>query len=440
MENAILTAVIFEWQNIIRHRNGVKRELEDRVYRAIGSRPIKIITGFRRSGKSFLVQQVARRLLDEGRVLPENLLYLNLEDFRLTEVTTPARLNQVYELFLSVSSRPGKKLLVFDEIQNVPDWDRFIRTLYEKEGTETEIILTGSNSELLAAELGSNLAGRFIEFFLLPFSYAEFLAWKGTLISSTAEFHRNRREINALFNEFLKFGGLAEAFTITDSEAKLSYLSGILSKVILDDVVRRFRVDNVVLLEKIIHFMLANAGSIISFAALTRHANALGIRTKSETVLSYCGYFVKAFTLLEVYRFSWKQRRIFSDTRKYFSVDTGLITLFRPPEENFAARLEHCVLLELLRRGEKVYFGTNDSGRELDFVVPTAERIYDKYQVTTTLSPGDEKRELGAFAQSDPYLSGGVNLLLSLDDDETSRQWQGVEIRRRNLIRWLLKL
>lgn len=78
--------------------------------------------------------------------------------------------------------------------------------------------------------------------------------------------------------------------TIVDGEAKLSYLSGILSKVILDDVVRRFRVDNVTLLEKIITYLLASAGNVTTFASLTRQAKALGFRTKSETVIAYCGY------------------------------------------------------------------------------------------------------------------------------------------------------
>lgn len=440
MDKTVISGLIFEWQNLILRRQGVTRELEERLYRAIGSRPIKIVTGFRRCGKSFLVQQVARRLLDEGRIIPENLLYLNLEDFRLAEVITPERLNEIFELFLTTVARPGKKLLIFDEIQNVASWDRFIRTLYEKEGDDVEILLTGSNSELLSSELGSNLAGRFIEFRLFPFSYREFLDSKGVRIATPADFMRGKRDLTALFHEYLKFGGLPEILTIADPESKLSYLSGILSKVILDDVVRRFRVDNVLLMEKVFHYLMASAGSTTTFASLARQARGLGIRTKNETVIAYCGYFVKALALLELFRFSWKQSRIFSDTRKFYSVDTGLITLFRPAEENQSVRLEHAVCLELIRRYGSVCYGTNDSGREIDFMVPTAGREYDKYQVATTLAPDNDKRELGAFALADPYLNEGENMLLTLDDDETARQFQGVEIKRRNLLRWLLKI
>ncbi|MEK7826908.1 MAG: ATP-binding protein, partial [Thermodesulfobacteriota bacterium] len=302
MNNDILAAVIFEWQGLVQRRQGVKRELEEKLLGAMGSRPIKIVTGFRRSGKSFLVQQVAGRLVRERLIDPANLLYLNLEDYRLMEVTTPERLNQVYELFLRLSARPGKRLLIFDEIQNVADWDRFIRTIYEKDGEETEIILTGSNSELLSSELGSYLAGRFIEFFLLPFSFREFLAYRNVQVNGKADYLRGRRDINALFTEFLNHGGLPEVFDIPSPEAKLSYLSGIVSKVILDDVVRRFRVDNVTLLEKLFHYLMAGAGSVSTFASLSRRCAAMGIKTKPETVIAYCSYLLKAFALFEVSR------------------------------------------------------------------------------------------------------------------------------------------
>lgn len=440
MNNETLAAVFFEWQRLVQQRVGIRRHLEGPIFQAMGSRPIKIVTGFRRSGKSFLVQQVARRLLDEGRIEPANLLYLNLEDFRLMEVTTPDRLNQVYELFLNTSARPGKRLLIFDEIQNVPDWDRFIRTIYERDGETTEIVLTGSNSELLSSELGSNLAGRFIEFSLLPFSFREFLAYRGISVTEQADYYRRRQELHRLFSEYLIHGGLPEMFDIPAQESRLSYLSGIVSKVILDDVVRRFRVDNVPLLEKLFHYLMAGAGCVTTFAALTRRARALGIRTKPETIIAYCGYLLKTFALCEVNRFSWKQNRVFSDTRKYYSIDPGLISLYRSPQENLALRLEHAVYLELRRRGATVFYGTNDTGRELDFLASDGGRNFDRYQVAVSLTTNDERRELGAFALADSYLQAGNNFLLSQDEGEEIRDWQGVKILRLHLVKWLLAL
>ncbi len=440
MENQVYTSLIFEWQQTVLGRKpGVRRDLEDRLFKTIGSRPIKIVTGFRRCGKSFLVQQVARRLLEAAEITLGNLLYLNLEDFRLMEVTNPDRLNHVYELFLSTSAGPGKKLLIFDEIQNVANWDRFIRTIYERDD-DIEIILTGSNSELLSSELGSNLAGRFIEFSLSPFSFREFLDYRKCLPATTSEYQRNRLTIASMFSEYLSCGGLPEVFDMPGAEAKRSYMSGIVSKVILDDVVRRFRVDNIVLLEKLFHYLMSSAGTVMTFASLTRKAKALGIQTKSETIIAYCGYLLKAFAILELSKFNWKQDRVFSDSRKYYSVDIGIISLYRAPEENLSLRLEHVVMHELIRRHGQPWYGANDSGREIDFLAHATGREYEKYQVTVSLTQEDEKRELGAFSLADPYLHNGTNLLLSMDTDETQLQWNGVPIKRKNVIKWLLGL
>lgn len=438
MNSETLSIVLFEWQSLIRQRSGVTRQVEKNIVGAIGSKPIKIVTGFRRSGKSFLVQQVARRLLDGGVIEPANLLYLNLEDFRLMEITSPAALNQAYELFLTSSAKPGRKLLIFDEIQNVPDWDRFIRTIYERDGADIEIILTGSNSELLSSELGTNLAGRYIEFSLLPFSFRAFLTYRGITIGDEGDYFRQRQEIHRLFNEYLRYGGLPEVFDINGAEARLSYLSGIVSKVILDDVVRRFQVSNIVLLEKLFHYLMAGAGNVTTFASLVRRAKALGIRTKPETVINYCSYLLKSFALCEINRFSWKQNRVFSDTRKYYSVDPGLVSLYSSMAESHSARLENVVFLELKRRGLEIFFGTNDTGRELDFLASKGDRHFDRYQVAVTLTADDERRELGAFSLADPYLKTGDNIFLSLDEGEEGLRWQDVKINSNNLIRWLL--
>ena len=151
----------------------------------------------------------------------------------------------------------------------------FIRTIYEKDGEETEIILTGSNSELLSSELGSYLAGRFIEFFLLPFSFREFLAYRNVQVNGKSRLPPWGGVISMLFHRIPESWRPPEVFDIPSPEAKLSYLSGIVSKVILDDVVRRFRVDNVTLLEKLFHYLMAGAGSVSTFASpvapLRRH-------------------------------------------------------------------------------------------------------------------------------------------------------------------------
>ncbi len=434
MKPEAIRQLIFEWQERVMTRQGVERQLEPYILDCFGSRPIKIITGFRRSGKSFLTQQVARKLITRGAVPRENLLYLNFEDYRLQECVTPGDLDQIFTLFMQTTV-PGHRLVIFDEIQNVPDWDRFVRTLYERED-DLELLLTGSNSELLSTELGSNLAGRFIEFFLFPFSFKEFLLYRNELPKNIREFERRLPAMTRLLNEYLVYGGLPEVFDIPRGEAKVSYLSGVLTKVILDDVVKRFRVEHVGLLEKLLSYLLATVGNVTSYAALVKRSANLGIPVKNSTVVDYVSYLQKSFALFETNKFSWKQSRHFSSTKKYYAVDTGLASIVRPAEENHAFRLENLVFLELKRRGLEVCYGSSDSGRELDFLARTADG-WEQYQVTDTLTDQNRRRELGSFALAAPHL-GNSQTVLTLDDADDVITHEGLQISRKGIIRWLV--
>jgi uncharacterized protein len=346
----------------------------------------------------------------------------------------PEQLDLVFTLF-DQTTVVGRRLAIFDEIQNVRYWDRFIRTLYERE-ENLEIILTGSNSELLSAELGSNLAGRFIEFFLLPFSFREFLLYRNQLPKTGLDIDRRLPALNRLFSEYLAFGGLPEVFDIPADGAKLSYLSGVLTKVVLDDVVKRFRVEHVGLLEKLLTYLLATVGNVTSYSSLAKKSAALGVPLKNSTVIDYVSYLIKSFALFETGKFSWKQSRHFATSRKYYAVDTGLASIVRPVEENRSFRLENLVFLELLRRRTEICYGSSDTGREIDFLARSGD-IWEQYQVADTLTDDNRKRELGAFALAAPHL-GGNRVLLTLDNEEGIVNYDGVEVIRRNLVRWLL--
>ena len=223
MNEEELSIIIYDWQSFLfSNEEGIEREAEEIILESIGSIPMKIITGFRRSGTSFIVQRIARKLLTAKRFVRENFLYLNFEDFRLAQVLDAKDLSRVYEFFLTRIAKKGKKLIILDEIQNVNGWDKWIRTIYEKE-KDIEIILTGSNSQLLSQELGTNLAGRHIEFFIFPLSFREFLLYRQITGKQEKVFLKNRQEIRTLFFEFLKFGGLPEVIDIRNEESKLSY-------------------------------------------------------------------------------------------------------------------------------------------------------------------------------------------------------------------------
>lgn len=439
MDKNEIIGLIYEWQGLILKRGGVERIIEPRVFADIESKPIKIITGFRRTGKSFLTQRLAQRLVREGKYKLENILYLNLEDYRLSEINTAKKLADIYRFFTADIAQEGKKIIFIDEVQKVFGWDKFVRTIYEKED-DLKIVLTGSNSELLSAELGTNLAGRFIEFFIYPFSFGEFLLYRKINVRDEKDFLKNKNEIDKLFSEYANYGGLPEIFEVFTEDAKFSYLKGIITKVVLDDIVKRFGVDNVDVLERLLNYVLSNTGSIVSYTNLRNKIKSMGFDVKIETVMKYIGYFVKAFAVLDLDKFDWKQRKIFSSSKKYYAMDGGMVSLYRPSRENYPQRLENFVFLHLKGQKNKIYYGANERGREIDFLVDRGPDGFDKYQICLSLEEHNKKRELGVFSLADKYLQKGNNFLLTLRENQRAEKSGSHEIKVMNIIRWLLDI
>lgn len=439
MNKTDIIALIYEWQNLILKRKGVARYNEATVLSSIPSKPIKIITGFRRAGKSFLTQRIARQLVENERYKIDNILYLNFEDYQLAEINTAKRLGEAYSIFITDVAKGGPRLVILDEVQNVEGWDKFVRTIYEKED-DVNIILTGSNSELLSVELGSNLAGRFIEFFIFPFDFKEFLGYKGIFVQDEGDYLRKRVEIERLFTEYVNYGGLPEVFEIASEDAKFSYLKGIITKVVLDDIVKRFGVENVDVLERLLNYLLSNVGGVVSYTNLKNKIKLLGIDIKVETVIRYIGYFAKTFIVFEVNKFDWKQRKIFSSSKKFFAADVGLTSLFRPSRENIAMKLENIAFLRLKKKNDAIFYGANERGREIDFILRRDEIYYDKYQMCLELNSDNFGRELGVFGLSDKYLKKGDNYILTTKADVASGVFEKYHVSHHDMIRWLLDI
>jgi predicted AAA+ superfamily ATPase len=449
MQKNEMIYLITEWQNRILKTEGVERVYEADFLGSMGSKPIKVITGFRRSGKSFLIQRIAKKMISnqqdrEGQtpfsMLPiENILYLNFEDYALVQINTPKKLGQIFTFFKTEIAKNGRKLVIFDEIQKVENWEQFVRTIYEKYD-DIEIILTGSNSQLLSSEISGKLAGRFIETQILPFDFHEYLRYHDIQIRSETDFYRYRDDIEAGFGKYSRFGGLPEIFSIGTDHARNSYLQGIVSKVILDDIITRFNIKNGVIVEKLLNYLLLAIGCNLSFSKITSHLRNLGFSTKTETLIRYVQYIMKTFAIYEVCKFDWKLNRVFSTVRKYYSVDMGLTNFLGGPQRNYSRQLENMVYLKLRQQNLPIYFGELATGKEIDFIIEKQDKEFIKIQITQTLHDDNRRRELSPFTIGDPYIKKGSNYLLSLDEEEGEIEYKGVKIIRKNIVKWLLEI
>ena len=237
----------------------IKRESYMRRIRPfINGELVKVMTGIRRSGKSVMLELVKQELLEMG-VRAEQFISINFEDMRYLHLCTAQALHQ--EILTRAEGIEGRVYLFFDEIQEVKDWEKCVNSL--RVALDCDIYITGSNAKLLSGELATYLGGRYVEFVIYPFSFAEFLE----LYRPTAP----QATVQQCFQQYLLFGGMPYLSRLNYQEEPVrQYLNDLYDSVQLKDIVKRNRVRDVDLLERILAYVMANVGTTFSAGSLTR--------------------------------------------------------------------------------------------------------------------------------------------------------------------------
>ena len=438
MEN--IAEIIVSFQQKLLQTEGITRNFFQELLSNSLSKPIKVITGFRRSGKSTLVTLLGKKLVEENKYLLSNVLYLNFENIKLNDYSSLSGLQDIYKSFITIVAKQGSKLLILDEIQLVPDWEKFVRSIYESE-KDINIIITGSNSDLLSGELSSKLAGRTIEYMLMPFNFKEYLLFQNIEITTKKDLWEARDKIEIEFNKYLVEGGLPETLLIPTFTAKKSYLDGIMKKVILDDIVKRFQVRNIDLLEELLKYTFSTIGNLFSPTRVAERIKAIkSIPLNPNLIIEFMGYFQKTFSVFELNKLDWKQSKVFDSKRKYYGIDTGLIEILSSERGTMTSkRLENIVFLHLRSEEKPLYFASDDLGKEIDFVIEREKSIFDKYQVTETLTHDNIERELGNLLLAGTYLQKGKKYIVCQGPTK-QLEYKGQKIEQVNIVEFLLDL
>lgn len=363
-----------------------------------GSKLIKVLTGFRRSGKSSLLKLFTQGLISR-HVPPENIFFLNFENDLLIQIKTVEDLRQTWELYLAEVARLNQPIyIIWDEIQLVKSWERLVRTLYET--GKYQIYLSGSNSQLLSGELSSSLSGRSLEQTVYPFSFTEYLDY---LRLDHSDYYRHKQEIDQALLHFLRRGGLPEQFSLDDN-LSASYREGLIQKIILDDIAKRYQIDKIKVFQNLFQFISGNITSTLSLRKAMNRLKEQGLEISSATLDNYIYYWETSFALAKLARFDYRLSRVFDRTNKYYLVDNIFIPGRREADEK---RLENQIYLELVQRygRQNVFFGSQANGYEVDFVV-RQEGEFLFYQVCWELNDRNSKRELGNLQLITKYLPG----------------------------------
>ena len=398
----------------------IKRELYmKRIRPFIGTDLIKVMTGIRRCGKSVMLDLIKEELMESG-VDPAQFISINFEDLNYSHLQTAQALHQ--EISKRAEEIGGRVYLFFDEIQEVADWEKCINSF--RVTLDCDIYITGSNAKLLSGELSTYLGGRYVEFVIYPFSFAEFLELYHTIMPDES--------IPKCFGKYLLAGGMPYLANIRyeDAPSKL-YLHDLFNSVQLKDIVKRNKIRDVDLLERIIAYVIANVGTTFSATSLAKFLKNEHRTVAPETILNYIRYCCDAYLFYQVKREDLQGKQILSSNEKYYIADHGIReAVFGGNMRDINLILENIVYLELLRRNYQVTVGRTGD-KEIDFVCSKqGEKLY--VQVCYLLASDETvEREFGAYASiRDNY----PKYVVSLDEFDMSRDG----IKHRNIRDFLL--
>lgn len=410
----LLEQADFFWQRDL----GIERDQLAEVERAAAVPHSVIVSGLRRVGKSTLLAQMAHRL---GK---DSFYYVDFEDDRFLGFQAEDA-DSLYQMLIEIFG--VRKIFMMDEVQNIAGWEHFVRRFMEQ---GLKFYITGSNASLLSRELGTRLTGRYIPIELFPFSFSEFLRFRGEPVPDP---HRlttiARAGMNATLNTYLQTGGIPDALKYPE----LPLLRTLYDDVLYRDIATRYRIEAVTALKELAFYLISNPASQISFNKLKDQLRLGSV----NTISSYIEYMENSWLLftLNLFDFSVKRQQI--APKKVYCIDTGLVHSvgfsFSP---NTGKLLENLVFLALRRQTPELYYYATPAGYEVDFYLPEKRQLI---QVAQHLkSPIVREREMRGLADAVKNVAAESALILA-DANEPGFDVNGVPVEVAAVADWLLR-
>lgn len=337
----------------------------------------KVLTGQRRVGKSFLLYQLIEEIIAQEP--KANIIYINLEDFAFSSLQTA---EDLHAHIVSQSRETERNYIFIDEIQDIPGFEKVIRSLLLSDNND--IYITGSNAKMLSGELATYLSGRYIEFKIYSLSYPEFLEFHGLTESQES------------YDLYSRYGGLPYLLNLPlIDETVNEYLKSVYSTIVFRDVVSRYKLRNTLFLEKLIQFLAENIGNLFSAKNISDYLKSQHSTISVNQIQSYTEYLSNAFLIHQVERYDLIGKRVFEIGEKYYFENMGIRNIvigYRITDK--AKILENLVYNHLLYKGYEVRIGYYGD-REIDFI---AEKNGEKQYIQVALKIDNQKtaeREFG---------------------------------------------
>ena len=412
--------------------DAISREIivEKKFQKSVSLREAVIITGVRRSGKSYLMRLIWKKIVAERKMPEKNFLYFNFEDEKLLKFSASDFETLLESYFEVIEPEKSKKIyLFFDEIQNIPGWEKFINRLREDRGYK--IFITGSNAALLSKEIGTALTGRNFPVSLFPLSFREFCGFKLKREFMKEDFYgaEEKARLKKILKSYLKNGGFPEVVIQNFRPLLQEYLKNIIYR----DIILRHNIKNEASLREISAFVISIVVVNLSLEKISRMTKVKNLMT----VKNYLSHLEDTFLFYAVPKFSYSVKDQIYNPDKIFVVDTGMYNeVAFISSANSGRVLENAVFLELKRRGRDVYYFKEKN--ECDFIIREKNRPDMAIQVTKRLDAQNDNREINGILEAMKKLRLKKGIIIT-EDQEEERIIKGKKIKIVPVYKWLLE-
>lgn len=356
----------------------IERDLDLSPY--IKTKQVVVISGVRRCGKSSLLRIIKNKL----NLQASEYCYMNFDDERIINETNV--LDEIYAVHWELYKK--EPIFFFDEIQNIPKWEKFVNRMYEK---GLKLFVTGSNASLLSSEIASSLTGRNKTINLFPFSFNEFLRFNNKTYSLNTISSKQLSLLKADFINYMQFGG----FPLVIKEKDLEIINSFFQDILYRDIIARYRIVQVYELKQMAIYLFSNIGKLFSYATLQ---SISGIKSISS-VKSYLDYFEQSYLLLYLKKFDFSVKKQILNSRKVYAIDSAVCNrLVFSFSDNRGRVLENIVYLQLLRKGKEVFY--HSQKKECDFLVKEGLIITQAIQTVYALNDTNAQREMNGLLEA----------------------------------------
>ena len=413
MNHEVLKQVIRDQIEVIKQTQIVERK--DYVFEENAN---YILVGLRRSGKSTLLYNRVKELLKNG-VEESQIIYITFEDERLLEFNVND-FNDILEVKSELTQKEA--YFFFDEIQNIDGWEKFARRMAD---SKKRVYITGSNAKMLSSEMNAALGGRFVQMYVTPYSFKEYLLAKEIKFDGST---KSKGEINKAYLEYENYGGLPETLLFVN---KRDYLKGVYQKIVLNDIILHNKIRQEQAIKLMAKKLAETTKDEISYTKLCNIINSIGIKISKDTIIDYVGYFKDSnliFELKEYYsHFVDKE-----STPKYYFRDNGLLGLFLVDKEGIL--LENLIATQLRRTNEELYYiKSSKTGIDIDFYIPQERAI----QVACELNDDSYERETKSLVKFAKANKEKISLEIVTKGKTKEIEVEGIKIKVVNVIEFL---